>query len=165
MTITLDRALPSAPRHQDPPVLAVLTTDDPNPQVLVWAAAAAQALDTSLCVVYLEPRLGFTTSPALVASAARRRRAQLARCRQLVAEALDGFDIVEVSQLRYAVSSRPRSRHRSISDAVRRTGAQLVVVSADPGLVPSASWPEVLRVDRSAAPEAASGRGSPVEVG
>jgi hypothetical protein len=106
---------------------------------LVWAAAAAQALDTSLCVVYLEPRLGFTTSPALVASTARRRRALLTRCQQLEQEALDGFDIVEVSQLRYSVSSRPRSLHRSIRDAVRSTGAQLVVVSADPGLQPPAS--------------------------
>ena len=77
MTITVDRALPWAPRHPDAPVLAVLMTNDPVPEVLVWAAAAAQAFDNSLCVVYLEPRLGFT-SPALVASTARRPRLPIA---------------------------------------------------------------------------------------
>jgi hypothetical protein len=65
-----------------------------------------------------------------------------------------------MTQGSYVVSSRPRSRHGAIGDAVRGTAAQLVVASADLDLEPPASWPEVLRVDRAAVPEAASGRGS-----
>jgi len=127
VTTTLDRPYPLEIDSSRDPVLAVIKTDDPEPEVLRQAAAAAGGLGCAVHVVLLEPRIGFTTDPALVASASRRRSAQLDRCRQLVAEAL-GPDPVAVTVLRSA--ARPRPRRRAIAREVRRTGARLVIASA-----------------------------------
>lgn len=128
---TLDRPYALDVTSPTDPVLAVVEIDDPAPEVLHRAAAAAAALGCAVHVVLLEPAVGWTTSPALVASANRRRSAQLARCRQLIAEVL-GPDPVEVTVHRS--SPRPRSRQRAIAREVRRTGARLVFTPASVSL-------------------------------
>ena len=114
----------------DSPVLAVVTEDGPGTAVLERALAAAEALSAPVQLILVHPRTGFSTDPAVHASATRRRRQRL---HDLVVEMRRQSprtvptDAKLVPYARWPLGDPARQAWRAAEAVANRSGARLVV--------------------------------------